>query len=124
MGIRAINTAWNRSGVNGTTTYSDGTKAYWNEGRSSETTYKHADGTTERHGVANDPTPYFMEMDQGEYGTQTEATREEEIEWEVQYGGISREQAEQNIAELDEQMRADEEDEFQNQREIERSWQR
>lgn len=100
--IEITEMTYNRSEVNGIITYNDGAKVYWTEGYG-DTIVIRPDGTRE-------VIPADAEAVQGneyarlawEYdGEGREATREEEIEYEMIVGNLSREEAERNISEID-----------------------
>lgn len=101
MTLKAIETACNRSESSGTTTFNDGTKMYWTEGYGI-TTYVKSDGTRIEVDSDNDHTEWNAATEDGnEMGTMRMATREDEIEYEMMSGNLSREEAERNINELD-----------------------
>lgn len=100
MEIKAIKTTFNRSESSGITTFNDGTKMYWSEGYGTTIIIK-SDGTRIETQTNFETTEWDLATDNGnEMGEMRPATQEEEIEYEMIAGNLSREEAEQNITEL------------------------
>ena len=81
MIVKAILTVMDSGETGGTTTYANGAKAYWNEGRSSETIYVLPDGTIEKMPVTEDKTYYADALVTGELGEMRTMLPAEEVEW-------------------------------------------
>lgn len=82
--LRIIAT-WNHSdGVSGTSVFSDGTKAYWSEGRSEHIQLLRANGedvyTSAYKGEEHYSDPYVKLLNGDDYGTCREMTDVEELE--------------------------------------------
>ena len=73
---------WSHSdGVSGTSLFSDGTRAYWTEGRSSSVVYISNDGQTASEEVSNFEGSDHLDLLNGdEYGLQRQMTPFEEME--------------------------------------------